>query len=156
MASGRPLFGPDSRPPRKNGGPGGRSGGGDRGGRGPSDRGDRDRGGGGSSNGDRGRDRDRGSDRGPRKGPPSAVRGGGGGSHAEQERAAMEAVHAAVEKLRSETGVQEIRLDPSNSFFRRLQHKKAVSEGFFSFSTGEGLTRAVVVTREKQENEEQG
>jgi hypothetical protein len=64
-------------------------------------------------------------------------------------------VSQAVERLRTEPEVNEIRLDPSNSFFRRLQHKKAVSEGFFSFSTGEGLTRAVVVTRERPTDEEE-
>jgi hypothetical protein len=30
----------------------------------------------------------------------------------------------------------------------------AVAEGFFSFSTGEGPERSVVVTRERPENEE--
>jgi hypothetical protein len=35
-----------------------------------------------------------------------------------------------------------------------LQHKKAVAEGFHSFSTGEGMQRAVVVTREKTEQED--
>lgn len=67
---------------------------------------------------------------------------------------ALESVIQAVERLRAEPAVNEVRLDPSNSFFRRLQHKKAVSEGFFSFSTGEGMARAVVVTRDRPADDE--
>lgn len=129
-----------SGPPRRGGGD--RNGPrGDRGGR--PDRGDR-----GNQRGDRGERGERG-DRRPRS--AAAARGG---SHAEQEKQAMESVTQAVERLRSEPDLNEIRLDPSNSFFRRLQHKKAVSEGFFSFSTGEGMTRAVVVTRDRPAEEE--
>ncbi|WP_218110386.1 R3H domain-containing nucleic acid-binding protein [Oligoflexus tunisiensis] len=100
---------------------------------------------------ERGQDRDR--PRGPRR---DAGAGGikSGGSHADQERAALEAVRTAVDQLRSNPALAEIKLDPSNSFFRRLQHKRAVAEGFHSFSTGEGMQRAVVVTREKQEQED--
>jgi hypothetical protein len=97
---------------------------------------------------ERGQDRDR--SRGPRRDAGAAK----GGSHAEQERAALEAVRFAVDQLRSNPALAEIKLDPSNSFFRRLQHKRAVAEGFHSFSTGEGMQRAVVVTREKQEQED--
>jgi predicted RNA-binding protein Jag len=64
-------------------------------------------------------------------------------------------VDQALERLRTDTSCNEVRLDPSNSFFRRLQHKKAVSEGFFSFSTGEGMARAVVVTRDRPADEEE-
>ncbi len=67
----------------------------------------------------------------------------------------MEAVNQAITRLRSESELSEVRLDPSNSFFRRLQHKKAVSEGFYSFSTGEGNGRSVVVTRDKPAHEEE-
>lgn len=125
-------------PPRRGGGDRG----GPRGDRGPrSDRGDR---------GDRGNQR---GERGERR-PRSAPGARGGGSHAEQEKLALESVIQAVERLRAEPAVNEVRLDPSNSFFRRLQHKKAVSEGFFSFSTGEGMARAVVVTRDRPADDE--
>ncbi len=135
-----------------------------RGGPGAKQGGDRDRGPR-RDNGDRGprsggggRDRpDRGgsSDRGERsRRPASADPALGRNSHADQEEAALESVQQAIAKLRSEASVSEIRLDPSNSFFRRLQHKKAVSEGFFSFSTGEGSGRSVVVTRDKPEHED--
>ena len=142
--------GPSSSGPRRSG-PGGK----------PS--GDRDRGPRRDSN-DRGAPRSGGRDRDDRpRRPQSPARDAAAGasgagaarnSHADQEQAALESVKSALDKLRGDASVTEIRLDPSNSFFRRLQHKKAVSEGFYSFSTGEGNGRSVVVTREKQENEE--
>ncbi len=129
------------RPGDNKGGPrrGGNSQGGSSGGR-PPHAGGRDR----SERG--GFDRDK--NRGPRR--DVAPRN----NHADQERAALEAVRDAVDKLRNNPALGEIKLDPSNSFFRRLQHKKAVAEGFHSFSTGEGMQRSVVVTREKQEQED--
>jgi hypothetical protein len=78
----------------------------------------------------------------------------GAGSHADQEAAAVETVKTAIDKLRADTSLAEVRLDPSNSFFRRLQHKKAVADGFFSYSTGEGANRSVVVTRDRPANED--
>lgn len=148
-------------------------------GSGPSSSGPRRSGPGGKPSGDRDRGprRDSGDRNGPRSGGPSGGRdrdsgdrsrrpqaprgenpnaGAGRNSHADQEQAALESVKSAIDRLRGEEGLKEIRLDPSNSFFRRLQHKKAVSEGFYSFSTGEGSGRSVVVTREKQDNEEGG
>jgi len=141
--------GPSSSSGPRRSGPGGRPGGDrDRGPRsGSSDRGPRP----GSGPRDRGDRPDRDRNRGPASGRPSAE---GRNSHADQEQAALESVQQAIAKLRSEASVSEIRLDPSNSFFRRLQHKKAVSEGFFSFSTGEGAGRSVVVTRDKPEHED--
>ena len=85
---------------------------------------------------------------------PQSNSRGGSNSHADQEQAALDSVNKALVTLRTETSVNEIQLDPSNSFFRRLQHKKAVSEGYYSYSTGEGAGRSVVVTREKPANEE--
>ena len=119
------------RGPRRDGGDkGGRSGSRDR----PDRGGERDR-------GDKGRTR-----------PPRDPRGGG--SHADQELAAIETVKIAIDKLREDKSLAEVRLDPSNSFFRRLQHKKAVADGYHSYSTGEGNGRSVVVTREKPANED--
>jgi hypothetical protein len=131
----------------------------------PGDKGPPRRSSGGSSQGGRppqgGRDRHErgqggGQDRGgPRGGPRrEASAGPRPNNHADQERAALDAVRLAVDELRSNPTLAEIKLDPSNSFFRRLQHKRAVAEGFHSFSTGEGMQRAVVVTREKQEQED--
>lgn len=103
---------------------------------------------------DKGNERERGqSERGSRRGP-AGNRSQNQGNHAEQERLALVAVDVAIDRLKGEESLMEVRLDPSNSFFRRLQHKKAVAEGFYSYSTGEGTQRAVVVTREKPENEE--
>ncbi len=84
----------------------------------------------------------------------SSKRGPQRNGHAEQEKVALDAVRTAVEKLRQEPSLGEVRLNPSNSFFRRLQHKMAVAEGFYSFSTGEGPQRSVVVTRERPEHED--
>jgi len=95
-----------------------------------------------------GQDRDN-KARGPRRDAAPSRNG-----HADQEKAALEAVRNAVDQLRGNPNLAEIKLDPSNSFFRRLQHKRAVAEGFHSFSTGEGMQRSVVVTREKQEQED--
>lgn len=132
-STGKP--GGDSRGPRRNSG----GGGGDRGGPRPV----QNRGGERNDNGSNG---PRGNSR--RDAAPAR------NNHADQERAALDAVRTAVDKLRANPSMAEIRLDPSNSFFRRLQHKKAVSEGFHSFSIGEGMQRAVVVTREKQDQED--
>lgn len=147
--------------PRRSGPPG-RSGDRDRGPR--RDAGDRDRAprSGGDRDRERGRDkgerggkdrseRSRGRER-PQRGPRDDSRGGG--SHADQEAAAIETVKVALEKLRADTSLAEVRLDPSNSFFRRLQHKKAVADGFYSYSTGEGAGRSVVITRERPANED--
>lgn len=144
---GRPYgSGPSNYGPRR-GGPGGKA------------SGDRDRGPR-RDNNDRGAPRNGGRDRDNRNRRPQATAGNsnanaaGRNSHADQEQAALESVKQAIERLRAETSVTEIKLDPSNSFFRRLQHKKAVSEGFYSFSTGEGSGRSVVITREKRDNED--
>jgi len=138
---GRSGGGFDSRGPSGNRRPSQGRSGGPQGGR-------RDQGGLGER-GDRG-----GRDGGDRPGQRQRPQAPGKLHHAEQERLALEAVRVAVDRLRTEPSLSEVRLDPSNSFFRRLQHKKAVSEGFYSFSTGEGMERAVVVTRDKPEHED--
>ncbi|MBC7660156.1 MAG: hypothetical protein H7249_10655 [Chitinophagaceae bacterium] len=125
------------------------------------DRGPRPQGGGGrdaaapgsSSGSSEGRSR-RPSSGGPRGGRDNGPRPESITSHADQEQAALESVQRAISHLKADANLSEIRLDPSNSFFRRLQHKKAVLEGFFSFSTGEGNGRSVVVTRDQPANED--
>ena len=138
--SNRPYTGALRGPSR--GGPPGRSFDRDRGPR--RDSGDK---GGRSTGRDRGERGDKGRSR-----PPHDPKGPG--SNADQEQTAIETVKIAIEKLRADTNLSEVRLDPSNSFFRRLQHKKAVADGYHSYSTGEGNGRSVVVTREKPANED--
>ncbi|RYG55181.1 hypothetical protein EON80_31000 [bacterium] len=141
--------GPPSRPGDRDRGPRRDGGGSDRD-KGPGSRG-RDRDGPRDNN----RDRDRGGDKSrPRGAPRGENRDRSSASHADQEALAVETVKVAIDKLRSDTALAEVRLDPSNSFFRRLQHKKAVSDGFYSYSTGEGAGRSVVVTRDKPAGEE--
>lgn len=141
--SSRPYSGGFSSGPRR-GGPSGRPSDRDRGPRRDGDKGPR-------GGRDRDRDRDRG-DKGRSRPPRGENRGNN--SHADQEQAAIETVKVAIDKLRADTSLSEVRLDPSNSFFRRLQHKKAVADGFYSYSTGEGNGRSVVVTRDKPANED--
>jgi len=56
-------------------------------------------------------------------------------------------VEEALAKLRDDSGVQAVKLKPTNSFYRRIQHQKIVDAGFESSSVGEGADRAVQVTR---------
>jgi predicted RNA-binding protein Jag len=42
-------------------------------------------------------------------------------------------------------------LKPNNSFYRRLQHQRAVELGFDSFSVGEGPDRSVRIARKDEE-----
>ena len=58
-------------------------------------------------------------------------------------------VNNAVKKLKENNDLSEIKLKPANSFYRRLQHKHAISQGFESISSGEGNDRSVVVMRAK-------
>lgn len=119
-----------------------------------SDRGERnDRGGNRNERPDR---KDRGERGGNRRG--GAQKGGnprrnnekkGGGSSEQKEKLALTDVNKAVEKLGQEPGLSEIKLKPANSFYRRLQHKHAISQGFESTSSGEGNDRSVVVKRAK-------
>lgn len=131
--------------------------GGDRGGRG----GDRDRGRGGRSMSN-GRDRDdrggRGRDRGDRNGGRGRGgdrdRGGrnggrdrdGGHSKAEIDQCTQQ-VQEAVDQLKANGNLDQVQLPPTNSYFRRLQHKQIKEHGFESASTGEGNGRAVVLKR---------
>ena len=130
------------------GGPGGPRGGNDRGG---NDRGGNDRGGGrfgggnDRGNGGGGRGRDRGGDRGP--GRPQH-------DDAETSRltdVAMQEVDRAISVLVADSAVDEVTLKPTNSFYRRIQHQKAIDSGYTSFSVGEGPDRAVKVARKVED-----
>jgi predicted RNA-binding protein Jag len=56
-------------------------------------------------------------------------------------------VDDALGKLREDSSLQSVKLKPTNSFYRRVQHQKIVDSGFESSSVGEGADRAVKVTR---------
>jgi hypothetical protein len=64
------------------------------------------------------------------------------------EAEAAQSVKDAIEKLNADANLTEVRLDPANSYYRRLQHKQIKEFGFTSSSTGEGADRAVVVMRD--------
>lgn len=66
-----------------------------------------------------------------------------------KEKHALIDVNNAVKKLAKDASLEEVVLAPTNSFFRRLQHKHAISQGFDSISRGEGHDRSVVVKRSK-------
>jgi hypothetical protein len=150
--------GPGSRPPRSDSrGPAPRSGnrsgpppareprnfdrGGDRGGERPPQRGPR-------------QDFKPSRDEGPQRDRPRRPRGGDDGERSERsaslERAAMDDLNEALSKLRADPALEGISLKPTNSYYRRLQHKQAVEEGFNSSSVGEGPERAVRIARESR------
>lgn len=60
---------------------------------------------------------------------------------------ALREVDEALGKLREDSSLQFVKLKPTNSFYRRVQHQKIVDSGFESSSVGEGADRAVQVTR---------
>jgi hypothetical protein len=67
------------------------------------------------------------------------------------EASALKDVTAAIGQLNGEKAKDEVILKPANSFYRRLQHQKAVELGFDSFSVGEGKDRAVRIARKEGE-----
>ncbi|NRA64310.1 MAG: hypothetical protein HRU19_07470 [Pseudobacteriovorax sp.] len=67
-----------------------------------------------------------------------------------KEKVALAEVNSAVSKLNDQPDLSEVQLAPANSFFRRLQHKHAIAQGFESVSRGEGHDRSVVVVRSKE------
>lgn len=66
------------------------------------------------------------------------------------EKQALRVVDDAINELKGNPDLQEIQLPPTNSFYRRIQHKHIVSLGFFSESSGEGNDRAVVLLRNEK------
>ncbi len=63
------------------------------------------------------------------------------------EKQALEAVDIALRLLKEDAGVEEVFLNPMNSFYRRIQHQYAVDQGFNSCSVGDGQERGVKVSR---------
>ena len=80
-------------------------------------------------------------DRGPRERKPEQEK------DMEQEAATLALVDVAIQSLSSNLDIKEIVLAPQNSYYRRLQHQKAVDAGFSSDSVGEGKERAVKISR---------
>lgn len=80
-------------------------------------------------------------DRGPRDRKPDQEK------DLEQEAATLALVDQALASLAANLSLKEIVLAPQNSYYRRLQHQKAVDAGFVSDSVGEGKERAVKISR---------
>lgn len=89
----------------------------------------------------RGGERGKSNDRGPRgpRGPRT--------DSAQLEASAMQDVQNAMKTLEKDSGVVDVTLKPTNSFYRRLQHQTAVEAGYESHSVGEGNSRAVCIAR---------
>jgi len=80
-------------------------------------------------------------DRGPRERKPDQEK------DMEQEAATLALVDQAMQSLSANLDLKEIILAPQNSYYRRLQHQKAVDAGFISDSVGEGKERSVKISR---------
>ena len=52
-----------------------------------------------------------------------------------------------MSKLKRDKKLTEVELPPMNSFYRRVQHKHIVDNGFDTQSIGEGADRKVVIKR---------
>ena len=72
------------------------------------------------------------------------------------ERKIIKEVLLAVQKLNSDDSVKEVKLAPTNSYHRRLQHTQIKEEGLDSRSVGAGNKRSVVIFKSQPEksNEE--
>ncbi len=91
-------------------------------------------------------------------------RGGGGGKRrprlspeefrAEMEKRAMKNVDDGISTMQTEEERGEFKLRSANSYHRRLQHQLISDAGLFSFSAGEGRSRAVVITRDESKKSE--
>ncbi len=64
-----------------------------------------------------------------------------------QEEMTLSFVDTAMKLLQSDKDLREVVLDPQNSYYRRLQHQRAVDAGFNSDSVGEGKDRAVKISK---------
>lgn len=68
-----------------------------------------------------------------------------------QEHTTRKGVSQAIQKLIKDPNMQEIKLTPTNSYYRRIQHQQIKKEGYTSSSIGEGSERAVVIYKDKKE-----
>lgn len=95
---------------------------------------------------DRGRGRRDGYEGGGRSRRPEGQDTGARGQSSEESLStALEEVRLAADKLRKNPALNEIQLQPNNSFLRRQQHSLAVELGFDTESRGEGRDRGVVI-----------
>ena len=60
---------------------------------------------------------------------------------------ALAEVAQAISTMKTDSSVSEVALNPTNSFYRRIQHQEIVNAGFVSNSVGEGPERAVKISR---------
>lgn len=74
-------------------------------------------------------------------------RGGSNNRNRELEGEVAATVSAAIDKIKADDSLNEIVLEPRNSFYRRIQHKLISEAGFESESVGEGNDRSVKVIR---------
>ncbi len=82
------------------------------------------------------------------KGGPRKIR-----SHnPEVEERAITNAKESIELMKTDTSMAELRLEPANSYHRRLQHQLITQDDLFSYSEGEGKERSVVITRDETKN----
>lgn len=108
---------------------------------------------------DRGKRSESGRDRGNDGRHNQGGRSGGAGGNRDRDRAsredrkrrqqitdaAMREAQDAISKLQSEPTLERVKLNPANSFLRRMQHQLISDHGFTSESTGEADDRSVVI-----------
>ncbi len=70
----------------------------------------------------------------------------------QQESDALLDAKTKLNKLRSDQDLAFIKLEPVNSYLRRLQHKYVIKNGFFSYSDGEAKERAISIYRRPKED----
>lgn len=123
----------------------------------PGGGGDRPRGGGGDRPFPR-NDKDRSEGRGPRRPMDQAPRGGSKerGHNPAEEAAAMDNVREAVSRMQANPELEFVLLNPTNSFFRRMQHKEVGDAGLYSKSVGEGKERALKLIRQAEADDADG
>ncbi|MBF0440346.1 MAG: hypothetical protein HQK54_00425 [Oligoflexales bacterium] len=69
-------------------------------------------------------------------------------NHKKEQESQREVIEA-IKKFNSDPNLMEYKLQPANSYYRRLQHKQIKREGLNSESVGEGAERSVVILRKK-------
>jgi len=73
---------------------------------------------------------------------------------AEMEKRAMKNVDDGISIMQRDDQKEEYKLRSANSYHRRLQHQLISDAGLFSYSTGEGRSRAVVITKDESKKSE--
>ena len=63
------------------------------------------------------------------------------------KKKALKNADIGMSKLKRDKKLNEVELAPMNSFYRRMQHKHIVDNGFDTLSVGEGADRKVIIKR---------